>query len=161
MRNLDVGMEVVQGLDASASLSTKQCIAMWQSGITMYAPSNNPTLIGLLPSDRIGIIHDPKLRAALLSYGSSAQRALIFIERVGATGVMVADKYPDAFPRRVDPHSDNLSTATCNLARIRTSQALQNNLLSNLGRMHGILGIAESELTWLKKLQAEVDAYHP
>jgi len=161
LHDLEDGIAVVQGLDASPSLSADECTALWQSGINMFSPSYNPTLIGLLSPSRLGIINDAKLRAALLSYDSSQERASVYIERVTGTGVMVADQYPDAFPRLLNPHSADLSDATCKLEKIRASQALQNKLLSNLGRVHGILRVANVELSQLKQLESDVDAYHP
>jgi len=161
MHDLADGIAVVQGLDDSPSLSADECTALWQSGINMFSPSYNPTLIGLLSPSRLGIIHDAKLRASLLSYDSSQERASVYIERVTGTVVMVADQYPGAFPRRLNPHSADLSDATCDLGKIRANQALQNKLLSNLGRVHGILRVANVELSQLNKLKSEVDAYHP
>lgn len=153
------GIAVVQGLGDSQSLSPEGCSALWRSHIYFMSSSDNPTLIALLSPTGLDVIHDLKLRTALLSYRSDHERGAIFIDRVEDDMVFLPDEYPSAFRRRLDANGG--SNATCDLESMRASQALQNKLLSNLGRSGGILDGTRQDLAQLEQLKIEVDAYHP
>lgn len=161
IHNLEDAIAVVQGMKHSQSLSPEECKTIWQSGIVMNSSFDNATLFALLTPSQLKIIRDSKLRTALLTYGGLHQRTVQFIDHVKSTFITVADKYPNLLPRRLDLHKHDLSSVACNLKKIRASQALQNNLLSNLGRTHGIFIADKQDLAQIKQLTAKVDGYRP
>lgn len=161
IHNVENAIAVVQGMKHAQSLSPDECAAIWMSGHQMFYASDNASFFALLTPTRLSIIRDPKLRMVLLSYDSYHERVARNIDWITAQFITVTDKFPNVLPRRLDLNSPDLSDVTCNLEKIRASQALQNILMSNLGRAYGILHMEQEDLARLKQLKAEVDGYRP
>jgi len=156
-RKLKEALLLAQDGGANAALTREQCDAVWRSHILSSHFSFNGLLSvdTLIQSRGIDIISNPALQLALINYQREMSHHANSANLIAADIRNRVEEHPDVFPRRI-AEDDECSRSDCRLDAISSSQEVRNKLLSNHGRLAGIIGSLRKQIELLEELDKMV-----
>ena len=166
-------ISLAQNNSEQDALRPELCLAMWTSHVIIFPNATIATLEEILSSGGLSAISDKELRRRLLEYQSARDARKETYLAIRNDFANLIDNYPVAFPRSISKETVNdnqprlniegrademggFSTVNCDLDAIRADQAIQNKLISNLGRTDGLLRQAANEITMLRNIEASL-----
>jgi len=151
--NLSQAIFIIQSDDADATLTEEQCLGAWQSHfVAAYSFSGLLSVDALLKSRGLEIVSDPDIQLALINYQREMARSAYNATWISRDAKNLVDEFPQVFPRRLQP-GDSFGRVSCQLNAMRESPAVRNKLISNHGRMGGIVDRLEAQIALLRELQ--------
>jgi hypothetical protein len=154
---LEQAIFIVQSDDVDAVLTADQCRDAWQSHILggSYAFNRLLSVEALSQSRGLEILSDTNLQLALIKYQRAMDYNAGLAHFIASDAKNLVDDYPEIFPRTLFPDT-SFRAADCQLDAMRASRAVRNKLLSNHGRLGGIVSAIEKQVEWLRQLQLMV-----
>jgi len=106
----------------------------------------------LLKSRGLEIVSNPEIQMSLINYQREMARSAYNANWISRDAKNLVDEFPQVFPRRLQP-GDSFGRVDCQLNAMRELPAVRNKLISNHGRMGGIVDRLEAQMELLRELQ--------
>jgi hypothetical protein len=170
-RDFETSGDIVFGLSDKRALTGQECRAIAFSHIKYVGRTELPSMIGLRDSGRTGIIRDRPLAKALAAFQQRREAFDIVARETYSANII--EKYPEFFkamtirtPELNNPEAlERAVSMECRLEELQESQALLNDIASNLDAMDafmrdGMMPYTEQIRTVHKALDRILDHTH-